>query len=238
MRKINKIIYRFLHLPIGGKLVRCPYMRTILQPNMIRIPGPFFVCKKSPNEIVKIVEKRADKLKINLKKLTKREILKFMKEQRVGIDCSGFVYWALDAFYRDYGKRDWMKKMILAVGKSKNPARRLNVATLTGEINSVEVKMVKDIQPGDLIRLNFGDVDGDGLKHVMILTGVGQKILTYYHSGTFGKTKGVHKGVIKIVDFEAGLEKQVWLEKTKDGENFGEKYFCPEAGDKVVRLKV
>ncbi|EKD58117.1 MAG: hypothetical protein ACD_57C00026G0003 [uncultured bacterium] len=89
---------------------------------------------------------------------------------------------------------------------------------------------LKDIGVGDLIRNRGG-------RHVLFVVESNNNSLTYVHSSTMlTKETGVHLGTIKIVDWEKGLEGQIWLEKTSDGENFGKKYFNPSNGDSIKRF--
>jgi hypothetical protein len=72
-------------------------------------------------------------------------------------------------------------------------------------------------------------------RHVAIVVKAVPRQLIYAHS-TYGA--GPHLGKIQILDPNQGLDSQIWLEKTRKGENYGKKYFYPQKGDGVRRLKM
>ncbi len=123
--------------------------------------------KANPDEIDQFIKDN------NNNKLLKGEKrYKFLEERRVGIDCSGFVTNIMDIVaIKNKDKHIWE----LIVKKSKNPIKilyshrvrpitsKMNADTLTNDDNSIAIKKVKDIKPGDLIRMNGG-------QHVAIIS--------------------------------------------------------------------
>lgn len=98
-KALQNIFSLYTHLPVGGKAITCPYWKN---KNNLGIVGPLGG-KGTPEQIVKAVNGEAEKAGVNLESLNKEEILSFMKRKKIGVDCSGFVYWALDAFDRERG---------------------------------------------------------------------------------------------------------------------------------------
>ena len=140
---------------------------------------------------------------------------KLMEENKLGIDCSGFVSYILDAIvYKKTGNHIWkyIKKPtinpIKAISHKLRPiSSKLNAATLTSDINTTRINNINEIQVGDLIRFNGG-------AHVAIINQVTYfnnrvKSIKYIHS-TEGA--GVSEGIINIKDDKKPLEIQEWKE--------------------------
>jgi hypothetical protein len=208
MQSLENFLSSFFSLEIiPGKKVRIPYWRNRLGlGGFHRIQGPYGG-KGSPAQIRKATLERAKKSSLNLKKLSSSQIRRFMRQKKIGLDCSGFAFQILDFLFPGFWKG--LKK---APGKSVNPIRRFNAYALTSKENSVAVKKIKDIKVGDLVPLSWqGKVD-----HVLTVVKVTDKLITYAHSSQKTKITGPHLGKIKIIDPKKGLNKQVWLERNKD----------------------
>lgn len=168
------------------------------------------VGKGSPEAIEKhlqnIVKKRIDDPK---------ERRQLMQDNKLGIDCSGFVSYILDAIvYKKTGNHIWkyIKKPTInpikvLAHKTRPISSKLNAATLTSDLNTVKINNINDIKVGDLIRFNGG-------AHVAIINQVEYfnnrvKSIKYIHS-TEGA--GVSEGIINIKDDKKPLEMQEWKE--------------------------
>jgi hypothetical protein len=172
--------------------------------------------KGSPDEIDKFIKDN------NNNKLIKgKNRYKFLEEKKVGIDCSGFVTHILNIIaLKKRDKNIWE----IIVKRTKNPIKifyshkirpvssKMNADTLTNEDNSISISKVKDIKPGDLIRMNGG-------KHVAIISqlnynkGVLSKI-TYWQST---ENIGVCESYIIVKNENKGLQDQEW-QKIKGAE--------------------
>jgi len=221
-KALQNLFYQYSHLPLGGKEIVCPYWKNNLRRMIF---GPFGG-KGKPGQIVEATKKEAEKARIDLNKMREKEILKFMKRKKIGIDCSGFVFWLLEALDREKGGR--------GIGLL---ARKTNVKLLTSDKVSLAVESLPKIKVGDLIRLNEG-------KHLAIVISLKKKAdgelveIEYAHSSNQTFLPGVHLGKIKIVGPGQPLEKQIWLEKTKRGRNYGKNFYLPSEGDSIRRLKL
>ena len=233
---IEKLLGQYLHLNIGGKKVRCPYWMNILNPDprtdKKKLQGPYGG-KGRPEQIIEATLVAAKREGINLNELSPGQIKAFMKKNRIGVDCSGLVYWFLDALDREKGGNGLADDIPGVKGKFLT---RANVEMLTNDEVSMPIKAINEAAVGDMIRVVAG-------KHIAIITGIkkdkgGTKELVYAHSSNLTETKGVHVGRILIKDSQKSLADQVWLEKTSKGENYGKKHFHLEEGDGVRRLKV
>jgi hypothetical protein len=162
----------------------------------------------------------------DLKGKTSDEIRKFMQSQGIGIDCSGFVSHVLDEWLKTVYDTKISSKIIFpkttilrTFVRHLRPIENISANLLTSELNSEKV-LLKDIRPGDLLRLK-------GLRrghHVAIIIGVERdprdkiKSFTYAESSeNYGDSNGVRIGKVNITDEEKDLRFQLWDDK-KDGE--------------------
>lgn len=238
---LQKLFAKYTHLPLGGKEISCPYWRNDLKRGIFGPGGG----KGRPEEIVEITEQEAKKEGLDLGKMNEEEIISFMEKSRIGIDCSGFVFWMMDVLDKEKGGHGITDDIPGCQGKF---LCRANVKMLTSEEVTLPIEKVKDIRVGDIIRLHGG-------KHVTIVIrvirgqpkicpdGAGQELgevreIEYAHSSGLTETSGVHSGRIIITDPDFGLEKQTWQEKADKGENYGHKYYLTTLGDGVKRLKI
>lgn len=227
---IEKLLAQYLYLPIAGRKIRCPYWMNILHPNpkkgKKKVQG-VYGGKGTPAQIRYATQKKAKLKGVDLVKLSSSQVKKFMKRNRIGVDCSGFVYHALNVRDKELGGKG-IDGLVFGKNKNKIGVRHVNAYHFTSPRNSIEVKSVKEMKVGDMIRFKRG-------AHIGIIVKISPKKIFYAHSSP---PRGPHLGEIRIIDFNKGLGRQVWLEKTARGENYGQKYFHPEKGDEVRRLKV
>lgn len=230
---LQKLFHEYIHLPLGGKEIVCPYWMNDLKEG---IYGPFGG-KGLPEQIVEATENAAKPKGVDLAKMSEREVLDFMEQERIGVDCSGFVFWMLDSLDKEKGGNGIANDIPGCKGKVLEC--RANVAMLTDENITLPIEKVAEVRVGDMIRLGGG-------KHVAIVVGVTRdtqdkgelKEIEYAHSSAKTKEFGVHSALIKIIDPQGGLETQEWSEETKDGKNYGDSNFLPLSGDGLKRLKI
>jgi hypothetical protein len=198
--------------------------------------------KGTPQQIRELLLNAAKKESFDLSKAASEEIIQFMIQQGIGVDCSGFVYYVLNQYVKKE-KHTSLDSLILrypgVLGKierfvlQKNRVRRASAATLTSDLNTKKIEAVKDMKPGDLIRLTHSDWKG---KHIAIIVSIDTSFITYAMNSQYTHIQGARFGKIKIKDKNKGLESQEWLEKTKKGTNYGKDAFNPRRGDSVRRL--
>lgn len=212
-RQVMHLIDNYFNLSIADKKVRCPYYVNSV--NRRRFGKRVFVGKGNPEEIVVETESLAKKLGVRLGDLSAREIREFMKEKGIGIDCSGLVSWILYFWYRGrFGGGSLWRKIGFSTSFLKRiryilrPFENIGVKDLLNMSGLKQISKASEIVPGDLIHL--------GTKHIMIVYSVvkdlkhDNKEIFYCHSSDF--YDGVHKGKIKVVNPEADLGRQYWLE--------------------------
>lgn len=230
---LKNLFYKYTHLPIGGKEIICPYWKNDLKN---KIYGPLGG-KGTPDEIVKVTQEEANKASVDLSTLSKNDTLSFMKEKRIGVDCSGFVFWMLDVLDCEKGGNGIADDIPNSQGRFIKA--RANVRMLTDKEVSIPVE-VGDVRVGDMIKLRGG-------KHLSLIIatirkseGTGQlKEIGYAHSSCPSITQigGVHSSKILVKDLSLGLKEQEWQELTISGENYGKACYLPELGDGIFRLK-
>lgn len=167
-------------LPLGNKVIPTPYRRNT--------PFQFDHSKygkSDPQTLLKDVLKIAKQKKFDLDKASEEEIKKFMKDNLLGIDCSGFVYHLLNHLLQSLNEEDMQK-----VGFPK--ASKTNVATITSDELSTLVDDFSQTQPGDVIKLN----SGEDILHCLIILDNINNVVTYAHSSSITTPTGVHTGQI------------------------------------------
>lgn len=218
------VIDDYLNLPIAGKAVQCPYVNNKRQ--KLRGALRVLIGKGTPEEIVEETKLLALKKKIDLEKLDEDGIKKFLIDENIGIECSGFVYHVLDAEMRAQGNGSL--KQYLKFPNNKSPVRKLlarfrtaentDVRVFAHESNSTAVDL-KDVRPGDLIVQPKAHGSRD---HIFLVQGIEfedskPSLIFYVHANQMpadGKyDHGVRQGSITITDVNNPIEKQQWPEE-------------------------
>lgn len=234
-KKTKDLIDLFFQLPIARKKIRCPYFKHQKKLIQKRFKSRVLIGKGHPQEIVTATEALLKKPE----KKSAKEIRDLMKKRGLGIDCSGFVSWVLDSWYQEKkkGKHFWRKigPSLLSLKGIRfffRPVENLNVKTILRSKKCQAIKKVAQIKPGDLI--HFGE------RHLLLVQEVVRDskkrtvVVSYCHSADY--YDGVHQGLIKINDFNQGLEKQKWIEKGQK-RNWSHDEYLSTAKSGVVRLK-
>ena len=244
--KAQKIIQDYLSLPFPEVLgVRCPYfinakknkrgqLRSLIgkgtpeeiieEAKIISIQYHHGIfdhngncCFYHQNEEINIVEKQ-------------KLITRFLVDNNLGIDCSGFAIHILRAHFLETAKIDITKKFIKNIpsGFLRKLIMQLrpveSIGVKTGFCNDKNTKNLGSETTGyDYSKIQSGDVitmleTGVNKKrnHILVITNCDGKTISYIHSrawsseGKYGH--GVNNGEIKIVKPEKGLLEQEWHE--------------------------
>ena len=231
-RALQDLFYNYTHLPLGGKEIVCPYWINSLK-RLRYGPGGG---KGNPQENIMHTNSKAKEKNIDLNKQSEREIVLFMKKNRIGVDCSGFAFWMLNALDLEKGGNGIYDDIPNSRGKIIKI--RASTKMLTDEGISFFVQKINEIKPGDMIRLRGGhhlavvlEIEKDKDRNT-------QKII-YAHSSScfFTAVSGVHKESIIIKDSEKSIQEQDWREQTQDKSNYANNLY-PQAGDGIKRLKI
>ena len=217
----------YLAMDFFGYKHHCPYWSNRMKDGKVSFRG--FLngkgeAKSIRQELLRLLSENAQSRAIagnqdNLRLLAKRN--------RIGIDCSGFIYRVWDFLIKHkFGKSEFLSLDDIFPGG----INRTNAQSLTDKKAAVRINQIKEIQFGDCLRLNSG-------RHVAFIKEITAEKLVYIHaSSSLTLIQGVHKGMILIKDSEKKLTDQVWLEEAGDGDTL-KKYFKTETGDGIWRLK-
>lgn len=175
--------YNEFLLPLGNKKIPCPYRRN--EVGSFQELGPEFQGKSSPETLTKTTKKLAKKQNFDLEKATAEEIRNFMVKNKLGIDCSGYIYRMLNYLIQEVRGKNLEGFGLPHVG-------RTNIAKLTSDEFGAPVYDLTDSKPGDIIRLNS---KGDILHGVLIIEN-DDNVITYAHSSGITNPSGVHTGQI------------------------------------------
>lgn len=204
----SKILYKAYDqfmLSLDGKKVPTPYRRNEI--GSFQKIGSEFQGKSSPEVLTEATKRLAKEQNFDLNKASVEEIREFMKKNKLGIDCSGFVYRVINYLSEKLGLGNLEKAAGLPhVG-------RTNVAKLTSDEFSVPVGSFNEAQPGDIIRLNSG---GDIL-HALIVLENSDGVIAYAHSSGETIPNGVHIGKIEGGKFPDDLKSFSYQTSQGDG---------------------
>ncbi len=222
----QKVIADFESLPAYPG-VRTPYYNNRRQ--KVRAALRALIGKGSPLDICEEMELFSLREKIHLETMTPDQIRAFMIDHNLGIECSGFAYYILDAEslarkkgsikkHRVLSNTSFLRKLISQI----RPVENMGVVNFADEKNSKEVE-INHAHPGDIIvmRISKARTNED---HILIVTNVlynkgeVQKI-DYVHSiawpedGKYGH--GISRGTI-IVNGKKNLLDMTWTERGQE----------------------
>lgn len=216
---VQNLIKEYFELPLGGKKVKCPYFMNLKKERAgLRV----MVGKGSAEEIVHEVKVWAQLKGIDLNEASEQQIREFMLKKGIGIDCSGFAVYVLDAWTKFLGKGHVWKKLkyfsnspLMRFRRWLRPVENVGANLLTSELNCEKITDLNLIQPGDLIRAKGKQANAH---HVAVITETYRDEATkrlekivYVHAHRFyGPENGVRQGEIEITDLSKGLKEQKW----------------------------
>ena len=146
-----------------------------------------------------------DKEGLKWENLSEEEIYLLRKRNKIGIDCSGFVYRLLDKIDQLKGNSGILFK-VLGVDRPYGVmgVRALSAREIAHEQNSVPVEDIKNIETSDVIRM-------DGGSHIMLIVENNGKEIVYVHSKG-SEAQGIQYQKIVITDQNRSIKEQDWQE--------------------------
>lgn len=215
------IIDQYKNFKIGNAICSIPYFnnKTTARRAGLRVE----VGKGSPKEIYDEIKQKAFEQKIDINLFTSESLKKFLVDNNIGIDCSGFAYHILDLSSKSLSFP--FAKGIFGKLKAKmRPVENTDVATLAHNKNS-KIVSISEIKPGDIITMINDERD-----HILVINQIEYQnfkpiTIHYVHAiawptdGEYGH--GIHEGRIEILNIEKLIIEQRWTENYKTGiENY------------------
>lgn len=238
--QVEDLINEYFVLRVGESNFPVPYYR-----NVKRVRGDLrsLTGKGTPEEIYEETMIYSKLRGVNLSKMSAMETRKFMMEQGIGIDCSGFVSHVLNTWTKSIGKGNLYSNIVFPKASLyRSIIRRFRVFEniganlLTSDLNTTPVQL-SDAKVGDLLRLK-------GLKHghhVAIITKIVYeneipRVITYTHSSeNYGDYNGIRSGDVEITDIDKDLKDQLWKEVDEKGVCWTYKQLMREYDDNGLR---
>lgn len=232
-------IDRYLNLPLGNKLVQCPYFKNRAG---VRAGLRVYLGKGSVDEIIEETEIIAKKEKVDLPQFSEQEIREFMEKHNIGIDCSGFIsqiLWSMDAeIVKKIAKRNLFKYPVRSLIAKFRPIENISVKHLTNSNNCTKLNNWQEVEVGDIIKTRGGN-------HALLVTDVKRSKdgtvneISYHHSTSYYETEhGVRHAKVLTIYPNEDLKDQEWEEKDSTGRNHTHEGLLEEYKENgVFRLK-
>jgi len=229
------VIDQYRHFTIGNSVCSVPYFNN----KTARARGALraYVGKGSPKDIYEEVESFLNKEHLPADQLSDTSLKKLLVDHNIGIDCSGFVYYVLNAYNEESDKGSIDKHLSFInctgiLGKircSLRPAENCDVATLAHDKNS-NIVSIADLKPGDLITMISASVDETDNEHdhVLVIHQTDYQnffptklyyshAVAYPEDGVYGN--GIRQGTIEVPSPNISLTSCRWIEDGKEGQN-------------------
>ncbi len=228
------VIDQYIHFNIGGGTCSIPYFNNKTTRNRVALRT--FIGKGSPKDIHDEIGAILIKTHILQQSLTDETLKKLLIENNIGIDCSAFAYYVLNAENKERGKQTLDKHLSLIhchgiIGKIRcalRPTENTDVQTFADPKNS-KIIQIEHIEVGDIITMidlptQLGDDVGSEHDHILVIHQIKYQnfipitihyshAVAYPEDGIYGT--GVKQGTIEITDTHKPITEQRWIENGK-----------------------
>ncbi|MCX6718959.1 MAG: hypothetical protein NTZ38_01105, partial [Candidatus Taylorbacteria bacterium] len=167
------IIDQYLHFKIGDAVCSIPYFNNKTAGK--RLADRAFIGKGNPKDIQEEVGSLMVKNHISADLFTDRSLKKLLVDNNIGIDCSGFAYYILDAESLALGKGPLKKRLCFVnstglLGKLRaklRPVENCDVATFASDENSEAISLNGNaVKPGCIITMTDDSNERD---HILVV---------------------------------------------------------------------
>lgn len=229
--RASEVIDQYAHFRFGSAVASIPYFnnKTVKARAALRT----YIGKGSPKDLYEEMQTIAVKSHLVPDSLADEALKKILVENNLGIECSGFVYYVLNAESQERKTGDLSAKLSFPnchglIGKircSLRPAENCDVATFAHEKNSHPVA-IKDALPGDIIAMT-ADAEEAVRDHILVIHQIEYQnfvpvkihyshAIAYPEDGIYGS--GIRQGTITISDANKPIADQIWDENGKVGQ--------------------
>jgi len=152
------VIDQYLNFKVGNATCSIPYFNNKVAKTRLGLRT--YIGKGSPKEIFEEIQDLLLKNHIDLNILTNESLKKLLVDNNIGIECSGFTYYVLNAESKERGKGALDKYLSFInchglFGKiicSLRPTENCDVSTFAHDKNSFSIS-IKDTHVGDIITM-------------------------------------------------------------------------------------
>ncbi len=241
--KSQQLIHDYLNLPFSGiSGVRCPYFNNarLHQRGQLRV----LIGKGTPKEIVEEAKVISTQYHAGIfdktgnccihnehtgTPVTNENIRKFLIDNNLGVDCSGFVSQVLRVHFKETKKIDFVKKLYIISPKNilrwliskLRPIESISVNTYANNVNTTVITDITQIEPGDLIAM-LETGPQNKRNHILLITNNDGRTINYVHSRAWSSEgncgHGVAEGKIIISNPDKNILEQEWIEKDCAGD--------------------
>lgn len=252
-QRAMNVIDQYIHFKFGSAVTNISYFNN--KRKRARGALRIDIGKGSPKEIYDEILDITSKKRLDTNRIDDIGLKTLLVDNDIGIDCSGFVYYVLNAESIERGEGPLDKHLHFVqchglIGKIRcvlRPVENCGVATFAHEHNSHTVNIV-DTQPGDIITMlgiseNSSSFDHD---HILVIHQIEYQnsipmtihyshAISYPMDGTTGG--GVKQGKIDIVDANKSILEGLWTENNMTGNNNPLFIHAQNSSTKIMRLK-
>ncbi len=228
------VIDGYLHFSVGNATASVPYFnnKTVRARASLRAR----IGKGSVDDIREELESALIRQHIRRDSLTSESLAKLLADSGLGLDCSAFAYYILDAESRSRGLGHINKRITFTNRRSPlgkmfsylRPVENCDVKALASDLNS-RIVPLSDVQPGDMITmLGNGEAAANATNkerdHILVVSAVARgggdsgarTRISYAHAIAYPEDglyrTGVKQGEIEAVSSTGALVDQVWRE--------------------------
>lgn len=225
------VIDQYLTFTAGGGTCNVPYFNN--KTTRARAALRVFIGKGSPKDISDEITALLIKGHALSESLTNETLKKLLADNNIGIDCSAFAYYVLNAENKERGYGSLDKNLSLIhcqgiIGRIRGalrPVENTDVLTLAENKNS---KVIHTLHAavGDIITM-VNDSEESERDHILVIHHVEYQNFTptaihyshtiaYPEDGVYGT--GTRQGKIEITDAHRSIDDQQWIEEGRTGE--------------------